>query len=167
MRGSGFTLVEAQVSLALTLILALGIGWLFLSAAKILRRLAEFQEGISPYLLASRIAEDYSGAVFFQGGYYYRATGLGVGRAGRCVKIYGKRTPLVLFKGKLTENCPEGEVVLFLRKKRIFLRGRELFMEVNGRIQPLASGVKEFLLKRRGNSVKVSVNSAEAIRRLK
>ncbi len=167
MRESGFTLVEAQVSLVLTLVLVLGIGGLFLSAAKILRSLANFQERTSPYLLASRIAEDYSKAVFYEGKYYYRATGIGLGHGGRCVKIYGRKTQLVFFNGKLAKNCPEGEMVLFLRKKRIFLRGTELFMEVNGSVQPLASGVKEFLLGRGEDFVKVKVEAAQAIRRLR
>ncbi|GEM_PF-3465679 len=167
MRASGFTLVEAQISLLLTLVLAAGIWGLFLAGARALERVEAFQRNLSPYLLASRIAEDYSRAVLYQGKSYYRAVGVGVGQSGRCRRVYGKKTPTVFHRGRLITSCPEGEVVLFLRKKRVFLQGDGIFLEVGGRVQPMASGIRSFRLTRQGKFVRVSVNGREVVRRLK
>ncbi len=167
MKESGFSLVEAMVSLLLTLIIAMGVGHLFLAGARVLRKMEEFQERSAPFLLASRIGDDVSRAVYLKDDFYYRAVGVGFSQDGVCRLLMGRRTSLVFYENKISGQCPSWGMVLFLRRKRVFLRGDTLYMKVGNRSQPMASGIISFSLERRGDEVKVRVNGEEVIRRLK
>ena len=167
MRESGFSLVEAMVSLLLTLIIAMGVGQLFLAGARVLRKMENFQERSAPFLLASRIGDDMSKAVCFKDGFYYRAVGVGFSQDGVCRLLMGSRTRLVFYENKLSGQCPSWGMVLFLRKKRVFLRKNTLYMEVSGKAQPMASGIDSFSVRKEGAALRVRVDSEEVVRRLK
>ncbi len=166
MKKSGFSLVESMVSLTLTLVLAMGIAHLFLAGARVLKRVEGFREKQAPFLLASQIADDMASAVLWDGPYFYRAVGVGYGGDGGCQIIYGKGSRFILYKGHLTKNCPHGEFVVYLRRKRIYLKENNLYVEINGKPQPMASGLRSFAWKMKDGILRVMVDGREVLRRL-
>ena len=172
MRNSGFSLVEAMVSLTLSMLLMEGVLSLFQIGGRTVVRLRKAQEKTKAPLIAQLLGKDLGNSYLLRkkekGWEYFRAIGIGIGKDGKCKVLYGKKGKINLVEGKLTEGCNEGKFFLALRRKYIYLKGKTLYIKVSdSNPQPIEEGIENFKVEVNEENLKLTLNGQTYLRRMR